>query len=446
MRTKMFLVLFALTALMIISAQTPSEAIPAFARKYGTSCSTCHIAPPTLNARGLAFRMNGYRFPDEEEKVKDEPIELGAKSDKRTYPNTIFPSTIPHLPPIALRYFGDFNLRNDAAAVRNNFNAPNFFRLLAGGNLDERISFLATICWKIGMTPATNRFGTFVPFQVQLGFHHLLENQVGRNGLNLRVGMIDVPNLSWNNFFQHLLTTNYLYGQRVGNNTTSFFEASGAQPGVEFNGQLVKNRLWYAAGLVNGDDGGVSDANTSKDGYLTARYKVGGNPYGGEEAFAGAGGGYTVEVGGLLYSGRANVAANVNEDFTRKGGDVRLSYNMDGVVDRGSWTLTAAKLRGDDDNPFNTKKTADYESVYLEGTYVVTPPWLVGGRWEKQDMTTSDAAQANIDKERYVGNVTWRLRHNVKISGEGVVYKKFNGARLAAARNNDYTMRFDVAF
>src|SRR5579864_828423 len=37
-----------------------AEAVPAFARKYGASCSQCHSAFPTLNAYGRAFKLNGY--------------------------------------------------------------------------------------------------------------------------------------------------------------------------------------------------------------------------------------------------------------------------------------------------------------------------------------------------------------------------------------------------
>ena len=38
--------------------------IPAFARKYRTGCTTCHTAAPKLNVLGEAFRLNGYRFPE----------------------------------------------------------------------------------------------------------------------------------------------------------------------------------------------------------------------------------------------------------------------------------------------------------------------------------------------------------------------------------------------
>ncbi|MEX2271127.1 MAG: hypothetical protein WD690_06640 [Vicinamibacterales bacterium] len=37
-------------------------ATPQFARQYQLDCSYCHVAPPRLNERGLAFLANGYRF------------------------------------------------------------------------------------------------------------------------------------------------------------------------------------------------------------------------------------------------------------------------------------------------------------------------------------------------------------------------------------------------
>ena len=56
-----------------------AAAIPAFARKYETSCQTCHIAFPKLNPFGEAFRRNGYRFPSggDELMQKQEPVQLG---------------------------------------------------------------------------------------------------------------------------------------------------------------------------------------------------------------------------------------------------------------------------------------------------------------------------------------------------------------------------------
>ena len=39
-----------------------SIAIPAFARKYKTSCVTCHTVYPKLNPFGETYRINGFQF------------------------------------------------------------------------------------------------------------------------------------------------------------------------------------------------------------------------------------------------------------------------------------------------------------------------------------------------------------------------------------------------
>src|SRR6516162_7253126 len=51
------------------------NAIPAFARLYGTSCMTCHIDFPKLNDFGKAFKDAGFQFPkDEEADIKIPPV------------------------------------------------------------------------------------------------------------------------------------------------------------------------------------------------------------------------------------------------------------------------------------------------------------------------------------------------------------------------------------
>src|SRR2546429_9783584 len=46
------------------------HAIPAFARKYGMPCSSCHEAWPKLSPFGQQFKDNGYQMGNE----KDAPI------------------------------------------------------------------------------------------------------------------------------------------------------------------------------------------------------------------------------------------------------------------------------------------------------------------------------------------------------------------------------------
>lgn len=47
----------------IVSATIPADALPLFARKYNTTCFTCHVSPPLLNDFGERFRSNGFELP-----------------------------------------------------------------------------------------------------------------------------------------------------------------------------------------------------------------------------------------------------------------------------------------------------------------------------------------------------------------------------------------------
>ena len=81
------------------------QAIPAFARQYGTSCSTCHIDFPKLNDFGKAFKDAGFKFPaDDANMLKIPPVMLGAPANAEVWPKAIWPGTIPGIPPIGLRY------------------------------------------------------------------------------------------------------------------------------------------------------------------------------------------------------------------------------------------------------------------------------------------------------------------------------------------------------
>ena len=54
-----------------------AQALPAFARKYKTSCMTCHAMFPRLTALGEAYRLNGYKMPEGDEiYIKDDPVKM----------------------------------------------------------------------------------------------------------------------------------------------------------------------------------------------------------------------------------------------------------------------------------------------------------------------------------------------------------------------------------
>src|SRR5271165_6655357 len=54
------------TSAFFLLLPSQGHAIPAFARKYGVKCYTCHTVPPALNKNGYMFKRLGYRLPPDE--------------------------------------------------------------------------------------------------------------------------------------------------------------------------------------------------------------------------------------------------------------------------------------------------------------------------------------------------------------------------------------------
>src|SRR5450759_2603304 len=63
-------VLFTLGLLSWSLFSATSNAIPAFARKYGFNCNMCHSGFTRLNDLGQRYRDNGYQIPGQEGKEK----------------------------------------------------------------------------------------------------------------------------------------------------------------------------------------------------------------------------------------------------------------------------------------------------------------------------------------------------------------------------------------
>lgn len=133
-----------------------ASAVPAFARKYHTACSTCHLAFPVRNGFGEAFRNNGYRFPDstDEEMVKEEPIKLGQDSYKKIFPKAIWPSDLPNMPTLG------FLARVGASTFKENGKFSNSrldeeLDIFFAGTVTNQISYIGDFAVGPNGEPAT---------------------------------------------------------------------------------------------------------------------------------------------------------------------------------------------------------------------------------------------------------------------------------------------------
>jgi hypothetical protein len=104
-----------------------SVAIPAFARKYGYSCSICHAPVPHLKAFGEEFMDNGYRIPD-----KEPPRATIDTGD----PILLLQRELP----LAFRIDGFLNYEPNSS-IKPDIRSPYVMKILSGGNISSSISY-----------------------------------------------------------------------------------------------------------------------------------------------------------------------------------------------------------------------------------------------------------------------------------------------------------------
>ncbi|MBI3787306.1 MAG: hypothetical protein HY276_03525 [Ignavibacteriales bacterium] len=404
-----------LTVLMLLMFAGESYGIPAFSRKYKTSCSTCHYAPPMLNGFGKAFKNNGYRYPagTDAEMTKEEPTSLGSEAYKRVWPDAIWPADVPGTVPLSIWGVGRINYAA-TSKVKWEFEIPHEVEVLYAGTIGESFSFFG----EVELENDNNELEIGFPFALQ--WDH-------SPGLHIRAGML-----------QSDPTPNHLKLTRNHYNIASFRTRNGWRyrddnAGLEVlgatNGPGGRGGFTYRVGIANGQ--GLTDINADKDFYGKVTYKIGGlGEIGGTEG----GGSETSEffidnnvtLGGFFYSGTASKAGALDEDFTIFGGDVDLWYQR--FIANGALMMMNSKISG----------TADRKSTayYLQGNYVFYP-WLIGlvrYEWEDKDTDKEDVKPVNA----IIPGITVMARANVKMVFE---FKKFLDD---ANKNNDtFVLQFN---
>src|SRR5271169_5162918 len=266
-----------LSAVWLMFANT-SYGIPAFARMYGTSCSTCHIDFPKLNDFGKAFKDAGFKFPkDDESMLKIPPVMLGAPANKELWPHAIWPGTIPGIPPIGLR----MNNYSQSTAT----SSGKFAALTPAGTLPP---FVPTTDFETGFFSifTAGNFGSDIAFWVdddisvsganssgQLGDGYLKFVNVSRlmklpkNFLSVRVGQFELE-LPFTQARSIWISPYDIYTQANIGAMNSLvplqqfvnnqFTMDAAGQGVEFSGGLHTGGYQYSIAFIDQNTSGVS--------------------------------------------------------------------------------------------------------------------------------------------------------------------------------------------
>jgi hypothetical protein len=413
---KILLTVMLLCPVVLVVFSKNSPAIPAFARNYKTSCVLCHAEFPRLTAMGQAFKNLGYRMPEADEMyVKDEPVSLGAEPYKKMFPDSVWPSTIPGLPPISIFVTGDVtqHLKN---GKNTEFNLPSESDILAGGKFGQDFSFWAEFDF------TKNGESTDTDIKGWLMWSNLFSNFLGENHLNLKGGSVGkyeiaLPNSANEN---RISLEDYLYATALNLDT---------EPGFEING--FGSRWRYYAGIVQTDT-----SNNNKGLYGGISVKIGGLGYDGSGGTSEKGGvgtspsGYwrddAVYLG--LFAYRTYEGSHA-DTFDRIGGDVRWTYKD---ID-----LSGGYIWGNDDET-NVK-----ENICFAGVQYWVYPWVLP--YVRYEYLWSSGSDNTLDQGRFVVGTALLIRANIKLTAEGVFYTK-NQPRDAGLSDEDNKLVFQVAW
>ena len=415
---------FVLTIILLMGLSLlvrETQAIPSFARKYKTSCSTCHYAFPKLNGFGKAFKNNGYRYPagQDLEMTKEEPVSLGAEAYKKVWPNAIWPSDIPGTAPIALNAIGRFHYDNTVNDKKSGyFEIPSVFDFFYGGTLGDKISYF-------GEVELTRTADVEYQFAVNYDF---------KPGFHLKLGSVGLEDATPD----HLTLTaeDYNVGS-LQNQSGTWQLTDGAGGGLELwgagNGPGGKGGFTYKVGIGNGhSDDNNFDLNRKKDYYGRITYKIGGlGEIGGTTGQASNQSEFYIDnslrFGAFVYKGTAN-PDSTRDKFSVIGGDIDWWYkrfNMTAVV-----LQMKSKYLGTNRNSL---------AWFVEGNYVIYP-WLIGrARYESTDPDTND--NSNQVENNILPGIVVMLRANVRLSMEYL--KPLDKSRKTDDR---FTIQFNLAF
>ena len=267
-----------------------AQAVPSFARKYQTSCQTCHTVYPVLNPFGEAFRRDGYRFPswngsEDSDAVKAPMIALGQEEYEKTFPDSVWPDKIPEAVPLSVMVNGSLpvNMPGSEAkdAAGNVFTWSGIeaeFHLFGAGAFNDTLTYMTqlTLESNAGSPPGT--------FDIETAY--LLWNDIvgPRHLLNLWVGRLWAPQLTSFGLHSSYLNDTVMPAVSVAglyNPSASLTLGQGHNDGAELNG-IVAHRFDYAVGWVASSNATGLTLPNAEDVYAHIGVKSGGVALDGE--------------------------------------------------------------------------------------------------------------------------------------------------------------------
>jgi hypothetical protein len=421
-----------------------ASALPAFARKYQTSCLTCHTVYPVLNPFGEAFRRDGYRFPSQNGSVdsdaeKAPTIALGQEEYTKTFPNSVWPANIPESVPLSVMIRGTVGVNvpnSDAHADEGQTftwkNIVNEFHILGAGAFNNSLTYFmhvfATTSGTIDVRSA------YLLWNDIIGLRHLV---------NLWVGRLQGPQLtSFGSRSSYLTTSLMPLGSIAGlyNASATFALGQGDTEGAELSG-VAGHRFGYSLGwIASGASPGLTVPN-SEDVYAHVGVKMGGVALDGEGRYgpnvpdpkkpwaekaltADAYGyhGLTTADNGTGVIGGATTAIGQGDRVNAFGGSIRAQYESFILTAGAQYEHHLAPYAGTEGTMGVNGATFPGVPNYDRGTGVVQYneiayiiwPWLVPAvRSEYTRVSVTNSSPASLF--RFLPGIAMLARPNIKV-------------------------------
>jgi len=388
---------------VLLPAPKPTNAIPAFARKYGLPCSACHIGWPELNNFGQVFRDNGYQMMND----RDSPI---------TRDPSYFPMTVRITPNWHRESANNQAVDNTPGVATDGSHSGTLtttgfdlsgIDLWFGGTLYKNISFI--------VLPSSDPTATFHFESAYVRFDNLLHTpwlnvKVGKFELDLPVSEKRLLTMSGDGGFY------YIYHFTPSGDLNPFGGIGDNQIGLELMGHNANSYTRYAFAAVSSLDGGVNQIYGLPPSTTPAGRTF--DYYGHfEQGFNTFHSGF-MKVGAYAYfgfaptffetSGGAPVYGRGNKPFYRAGAEWKWYFNkvlFKGVYMHAYDNGILANFGFGTTRPPTTLPAGDHNVVwnggFLEGQYVISPQWIIIARWETIHM----AQQANDSIPGDLGNL-----------------------------------------
>lgn len=430
--------------LWVMLASVPkTSAIPAFSRKYQTSCTTCHNNYPELNDFGEAFKKNGFKFPkDDEAFVKEPPVLLGAKAQKEAFPRAVYPGEIPGYLPVAFRYSGNFSwnkkqppgvIQSSGFVPRTDIFTPNTFTIIGAGSFGQNLSFWIDDDISTGGSGADGG----------LGDGYLKYNDLGhsiglpKNALNVRFGQfeLDLPFTQARSVYP----SDYdIYDQAsvagTGGTTNNPFVLGTPQRGIEFGGYPNNGNFTWSVAITNGNNDAVA-ARSTKDIYarVSQKFNLERDPESRNAVQAAGPTGprdhTSIRVGAFYYYGKNQLnldgvafpgLGTLNEPFYRVGGDLRFKYRHMELYGVGLYGHDQNLVLNAAETGFQRTTPVTFSGGFAGLNYWIYPWMIAYMRYDFVNSPTdflSGISQYNT-RNRFSPGFQILVRANIKVIGE----------------------------